>query len=195
MANTDNVRVRIVKVLDANGICTEADLAAALVGLDDVDVVNLSLGGFSHSDHPPVLLQAALATLLENFDRAVVAAAGNEGSDDRPYWPAAFAGTSLPFARQVVSVAAHDGSQLCPWSNSGPWVDLAAPGSDIVSTYVTHPEFPTGFARWSGTSFAAPFVVAAVAARHEAAGTIQSAVEKVRSAAATQNYSGYPGLL
>lgn len=195
MANTDNVRVRIVKVLDANGMCTEADLATALVGLDDVDIVNLSLGGFSHSDHPPVLLQAALARLLEDSDRAVVAAAGNEGSDDRPYWPAAFAGTSLPFARQVVSVAAHDGSELCPWSNSGPWVDLAAPGSDIVSTYVTHPEFPTGFARWSGTSFSAPFVVAAVAANHATTGTIASAVEKVRSAAAAQSYSGYPGLL
>jgi thermitase len=195
MANTDNVRVRIVKVLDANGMCTEADLATALIGLDDVDIVNLSLGGFSHSDHPPVLLQAALARLLEDSDRAVVAAAGNEGSDDRPYWPAAFAGTSLPFARQVVSVAAHDGSRLCPWSNSGPWVDLAAPGSDIVSTYVTHPDFPTGFARWSGTSFSAPFVVAAVAAKHATTGTIASAVENVRSAAAAQSYSGYPGLL
>ena len=84
MANTDNVRVRIVKVLDANGMCTEADLATALIGLDDVDIVNLSLGGFSHSDHPPVLLQAALARLLEGSDRAVSAAAGNEGSDDRP---------------------------------------------------------------------------------------------------------------
>jgi thermitase len=194
MANTDNVRVRIVKVLDANGICTEADLAAALVGLDDVDIVNLSLGGFSHSDHPPVLLQAALASLLQNRDRAVVAAAGNEGSDGRPYWPAGFAGTSLPFARQVVSVAAHDGSQLCPWSNSGPWVDLAAPGSDIVSTYVTHPEFPTGFARWSGTSFAAPFVVAAVAATHASTGSVATAVDKVRSTAAEHSYSGYPGL-
>ena len=198
MANTDNARVRIVKVLDANGVCTEADLATALAGLDDVDIVNLSLGGFSHADNPPVLLRAALAGLLENSDRAVVAAAGNEGSDDRPYWPAAFAGTGFPFARQVLSVAAHDGSQLCHWSNRGPWVDLAAPGSDIVSTYVTHPEFPTGFARWSGTSFAAPFVVAAVvaavAAGNATTGTIQGAVEKVRSAAAAQSYSGYPGL-
>ena len=194
MANTGNVRVRIVKVLDANGICTESDLATALVGLDDADIVNLSLGGFSQSDSPPVLLQAALGSLLQNQDRAVIAAAGNEGSDDRPYWPAAFAGTSLPFARQVVSVAAHDGSRLCPWSNSGPWVDLAAPGSDIVSTYVTHPEFPTGFARWSGTSFAAPFVVAAVAVSHATTGTIASAVDTVRSAAAAHSFSGYPGL-
>jgi thermitase len=194
MANTDNVRVRIVKVLDANGMCTESDLATALGDLADVDIVNLSLGGFSDDDNPPVLLQAALALLLENQDRAVVAAAGNEGSAGRPYWPAAFAGTSLPFADQVVSVAAHDGSQLCPWSNTGPWVDLAAPGSDIVSTYVTHANFPTGFARWSGTSFAAPFVAAAIAGEHPATGTIAAAVEAVKKDAVAQQYGGYPGL-
>jgi subtilisin family serine protease len=194
MANTDNARVRIVKVLDANGICTEADLATALVGLGDVDIVNLSLGGFSDSDAPPVLLQATLAQLLENRDCAVVAAAGNEGSDDRPFWPAAFAGTSLPFAQQVVSVAAHDGAQLCPWSNSGPWVDLAAPGSGIVSTYVTQPGFQSGFASWSGTSFAAPFVVAAVAQARTSAGTIADAVKMTRSEAAARSYGGYPGL-
>ena len=194
MANTARVRVRIVKVLDANGMCTETDLATALVGLGDVDIVNLSLGGFSHDDHPPVLLQAALARLLEGHDRAVTAAAGNEGSDGRPYWPAAFARTSLPFAGQVVSVAAHDGAQLCPWSNSGPWVDLAAPGSDIVSTYVVHDDFPTGFARWSGTSFSAPFVAAAVAESHAETGTITDAVAAVKKKAAAQTYGGYPGL-
>lgn len=194
LAHTDNVRVRIVKVLDANGICTEADLAAALVALEDVDIVNLSLGGFSHRNKPPVLLAAALAKMLENTDRAVVAAAGNDGNDTRPFWPAGFAGTNLPFAHQVVSVAAHDGSQICPWSNKGPWVDMAAPGSDIVSTYVTHADFPTGFARWSGTSFAAPFVAAAIAARHAATGTISGAVKEVRQQALAQRYGGIPGL-
>jgi thermitase len=194
MANTDNVRVRIVKVLDANGMCTETDLAAALVGLRDVDIVNLSLGGFSHADNPPVLLRAALAKLLQDADRAVVAAAGNEGIDGRPYWPAAFAGTELPFASKVVAVAAHDGSQLCPWSNRGPWVDLAAPGSEIVSTYVTHADFPTGFARWSGTSFAAPFVAAAIAASHATTGSIADAVQDVKKKSIAQRYGGYPGL-
>jgi thermitase len=197
MANTDNAMVRIVKVLDANGVCREADLAAALVGLadrGDADIVNLSLGGFSHADHPPVLLQAALGRLLQGRDRVAVAAAGNEGSDGPPYWPAAFARTALPFASQVVSVAAHDGSQLCPWSNKGTWVDLAAPGSDIVSTYVTHADFPSGFARWSGTSFAAPFVAAAIAGSRTASGTIASAVQEVRNQAATRSYDGYPGL-
>jgi len=196
MDNTDNARVRIVRVLDANGICTEAALADALVALadDDIDIVNLSLGGFSHDDLPPALLSAALGRILENHDRGVVAAAGNEANDRRPYWPAAFAGTTLPFAPQVVAVAAHDGSQLCAWSNAGPWVSLTAPGSDIVSTYVTHRDFPTGFARWSGTSFAAPFVVAAIAANRARTETIAEAVAAVREQAAARRFSGYPGL-
>jgi|HubBroStandDraft_1064217.scaffolds.fasta_scaffold15188_3 thermitase len=196
MTHTDNARVRIVRVLDANGICTEAALADALVALadDDVDLVNLSLGGFSHGDSPPALLSAALARVLENRDRAVVAAAGNEGSAGHPYWPAAFAGTTLPFARKVVAVAAHNGSQVCTWSNTGPWVTLTAPGSDIVSTYVTHASFPSGFARWSGTSFAAPFVVAAIAASRAGVETIAEAVAAVREQAAARSFSGYPGI-
>jgi thermitase len=194
MARTRNARVRIVKVLGADGICTETELAEALTALDGVDILNLSLGGFSHGDNPPVLLRAALAAALQGKDRVVVAAAGNEGSESRPYWPAGFAGTSFPFADQVVSVAAHDGSQLCSWSNKGPWVDLAAPGSEIVSTYVTHEQFPTGFARWSGTSFAAPHVAAAIADRHTPAGTIADAVAEIRKEALARHYDGYPGI-
>ena len=194
MSQTSNARVRIIKVLDANGMCTEVDLAAALFALQDVEIVNLSLGAFSHDDQPPLLLQAALAALLDGHDRAVVAAAGNEGSDGRPYWPAAFAGTSAPFAGQVLAVAAHDGSQVCSWSNTGPWVGLTAPGSDITSTYVTHEDFPTGFARWSGTSFAAPYVAAAIAANYRTGSTVAGAVELVRTDAATRTFSSYPGL-
>lgn len=194
MSQTSNARVRVVKVLDAGGICTEAQLATALSALDDVDVVNLSLGGFSQDNQPPLLLGAALGDLLTGQDRAVVAAAGNEGSAGPPYWPAAFAGSDAGFASQVLAVAAHDGSALCSWSNTGPWVSLAAPGSDITSTYVTHDGFPTGFASWSGTSFSVPYVAAAIAANHGAGQTVASAVEQVRSAAAAHSFGSYPGL-
>jgi thermitase len=195
MSQTTNARVRIVKVLDANGMCSEISLVAALTALEDTDVVNLSLGGFSHEDHPPVLLHRALDHLLTGHDRVVVAAAGNEGNSQRPYWPAAFSGTAEPFAQQVLAVAAHDGTEVCSWSNTGPWVDLTAPGSDITSTYVTHTDFPTGFAQWSGTSFAAPYVAAHVAARHQAGGTVADAAELVLKEAAGQAFNGYPGLV
>jgi thermitase len=193
LGRTDNARVRIIKVLDANGVCREHELANALMTMDSTDVVNLSLGGFTDGDKPPVMLAKALAAMLHQKDRVVVAAAGNEGQD-RPYWPAAFAGSGHAFAEQIVAVAAHDGTALCSWSNTGDWVSMSAPGSDIVSTYVTHDDFPTGFARWSGTSFAAPYVVGVIAHSHASVGSIRDAVADVRKQAAAATYGGYPSL-
>jgi thermitase len=194
MSSTSNARVRIVKVLDASGLCTESQLVTALLNLPPAEVVNLSLGGFTADDQPPAILSYALGRLLTGVDRVVVAAAGNEGTVDEPYWPAAFAGTDLPWAGQVLAVAAHDGSSVCDWSNTGAWVSLAAPGSDITSTYVTQGEFTSGVARWSGTSFAAPRVAAAIAEHHTSAGTVVGAVAQVRADASTRSFGPYPGL-
>ena len=96
----------------------------------------------------------------------VVASAGNDGVC-RPAYPAAFDG--------VVSVAALGPDGPAPFSNWGSWVRACAPGVDVASTfyigncaekekYGVDPDTYTGWALWSGTSFAAP-VVAAVLAR------------------------------
>ncbi|MGI5237423.1 S8 family peptidase [Dactylosporangium sp. CA-139066] len=191
---TDAAQIRIVKVLDSFGVCTEADLAAAISGLTDVDVLNLSLGGFSVGDQPPAVLAAALSTFLSGTGRVVVAAAGNDGIQDRPFWPAAFTASGSPWAAQVLAVAAHDGNAVCDWSNRGPWVSLVAPGADVVSTFINHPSFASGWAAWSGTSFATPRVVAALVERVAAAGSVQAAAEQVRSEAAQQPIGGFPSL-
>jgi Subtilase family len=148
--------------------------AAATAAKLRLDVLNMSLGGYTRHDRPPVLLVAALTPLMRT-GTVVVAAAGNNSSW-RPFWPAA-----LP---QVIGVGALDGRGPAPYSNYGPWVDACAVGSDIVSTFFdesAHPlpqvelpphpwsnapipaRFP-GYARWSGTSFAAPAVAAAIVA-------------------------------
>lgn len=183
----------VLKVLDTFGVCTEAQLVAALDRLDPaVKIVNLSLGGFTLDDQPPLALQAAMARALTP-DRVAVAAAGNNGNRTNRFWPAAFAGTGQPFSQRVAAVAAHDGERICDWSNAGPWVTLAAPGQDVESTYITHPEFPSGWAQWSGTSFATPRVAAEIAARIGRDGSATAALARVVATAPGQ-YGDYVGL-
>lgn len=183
----------VLKVLDTFGVCTEAQLVAALDRLDPaIKIVNLSLGGFTLDGQPPLALQAAMARALTP-DRVAVAAAGNNGNRSDPFWPAAFAGTGQPWSRRVAAVAAHDGRRICDWSNAGSWVTLAAPGQDVESTYITHPEFPSGWAQWSGTSFATPRVAAEIAARIGRDGSATASLARV-VATATGRYGDYVGL-
>jgi len=193
--NTGAARIRAVRLLDTFGVCTEADLVLALSRLEaDVRLVNLSLGGFTLDNQPPLALAQALSGLVQRQECLIVAAAGNNGQRGIPFWPAAFAGTGQPFAKRVVAVAAHDGKSVCDWSNSGDWVTLAAPGSDVTSTFVRHDLFPSGWALWSGTSFATPYVVASLADRLAKGDTVDAALSSVLLAAEKTTFDGYPGL-
>jgi hypothetical protein len=149
--------------LSASGLGTEETVANALARLDPgVDIVNLSLGCFTQDNLASLPLTNALAALPAQA--AVVAAAGN-GGQNRPFWPAA--------GDQVVAVGAvtqtTNGVVPAEYSNYGPWVDACANG-DRVSTYVDGslelletPVVFAGFARWVGTSFAAPHVAGRLA--------------------------------
>jgi subtilisin family serine protease len=133
--------------------------AASRIGPHGPDVVVMSLGAYTDDDQPP-----PLAAWIENYlgDSVVVAAAGNSAST-RPVFPAALPG--------VVAVGALDSRGRAPFSNYGGWVDACAPAVDVVSTFFTHFDEMVngtsrcfrGWARWSGTSFAAPKVAAAIA--------------------------------
>lgn len=91
----------------------------------------------------------------------VVFAAGNEGKAHPGFY--ASLPTLYPELERgwVAVVATVQGGSLAPWSNrcgsAATWC-MAAPGSQIVSTYINN-----GYAVAGGTSFAAPVVSAAVA--------------------------------
>jgi len=54
----------------------------------DIDIVNLSLGGYTDDDSSPLAIASALRAMRTRRG-VVVAAAGNAGRT-RPFWPAAF---------------------------------------------------------------------------------------------------------
>jgi hypothetical protein len=113
----------------------------------------------------------------------VVAAAGNDGVDRRAY-PAAFAESDVvPGIVPLVSVGAYntDGKTKAYFSNHGSWVTQWEVGTSVVSTFpqvnamasaefaaddrgsADSDDFTGGFARWSGTSFAAAIHAAKLA--------------------------------
>jgi subtilisin family serine protease len=104
---------------------------------------------------------------VQGLSTVVVASAGNDATC-QPCYPAAF--------ENVVAVAALGPGGPAGFSNYGNWVRACAPGVDLVSTFFTNAQGPepapagypepdkyVGWARWSGTSFSGPVVVAALA--------------------------------
>lgn len=196
--HTDRAALRVIRALNTFGVCTEDELIAALGRLHpDTKVINLSLGGFTADGSAPLGVRAALEQALSGVDRVVVAAAGNDGNRSDPFWPAAFADAGESWSGQVLAVAAHDGSNLCSWSNAGPWVSVVAPGADVRSTYIDHALFPEGWAQWSGTSFAAPRVVAELSARIDSeVGAVTAANQLMADLrTANQRFGGHLGLI
>jgi len=101
----------------------------------------------------------ASLTLDRSVERSILAgvtyvvAAGNDGADACLKSPARI--------DEVLTVAATDAADQRPaWSNTGPCVDLFAPGVQVTSSYVRS---DTDQATGSGTSMAAPHVAAVAA--------------------------------
>lgn len=143
------VQILPVRVLDASGNGDDDELALGIIWAVDngADILNLSIGGAI----PSTLLEGAIDHALAN-GVLVVVAAGNDGATGNvPSYPAAY--------RQVLAVGSTDSSdRRSIFSNTGEYLDIAAPGSWIVSTW------PGGrYQTSSGTSMAAPFVAGAAA--------------------------------
>jgi hypothetical protein len=113
---------------------------------DGVQVINLSLAG-----PPNTVLEDTLVQLSGPLGITFVAASGNAGPRADPAYPAAY--------DSVIAVTAVDRNGTAyRRAGRGPHVDLAAQGVEVWTAASIEG------ARWkTGTSFAAPFVTAAVA--------------------------------
>jgi membrane-anchored mycosin MYCP len=147
---------------------TAWDVARAMVSfLDrDVAILNLSLGCYTDDNQPPLLMQRAIQIMTPRL--LVVAAAGNhrQPTRPRPFWPAAL--------DDVIAVGAYgDDYRPAPFTPHAPWVDVVAPGVDIVTNYFDgcvaveddKPKQFTRYAKWQGTSFAAGLATGEIASR------------------------------
>ncbi|MFS1511252.1 S8 family peptidase [Chengkuizengella sp. SCS-71B] len=135
-----DVKIMSVRVLDRDGFGTNEGVANGITYAADngADVINLSLGSPSSSRVVEDAVNYA-------WDRGVVvvAAAGNAGNRKRNY-PAYYTNT--------IAVAATDeNDRKASFSTFGSWVDVAAPGVDIVST-----RLGGGYVSYNGTSMASP---------------------------------------
>ena len=138
-----------IRAFPPTGMSDAFTVAAAVKYAADhgAAVINLSLGSSEPSD--------LLATAILDARRrgiTVVAAVGNDDSETDPQFPSTLA--------EVIATTAIDlGGHKASFSNFGSHVDVSAPGVSLISTYPGG----GGYARWSGTSFAAPFAAAEAA--------------------------------
>ncbi|PZD93922.1 peptidase S8 [Paenibacillus sambharensis] len=144
---TWNNKVLPVKVLDSSGSGTTYSVAEGIIWATDhgAKVINMSLGNYASAE----FLHDAVRYAYDH-DVVLVAASGNDNTE-RPGYPAAYP--------EVFAVAATDSSgRKASFSNYGGYIDVAAPGATIPSTYPGNQ-----YAALSGTSMACPHVAALAA--------------------------------
>ncbi|WP_117148935.1 S8 family serine peptidase [Paraliobacillus zengyii] len=136
-----------VKVANKAGDAYLSDILAAIDWSieNQMDIINISLGATTDS----VILEESVNNAYQN-NILVVASAGNDGlgdvSSDVVTYPAKY--------DSVIAVAATDkNDQGASFSATGPQIEIAAPGVNIMSTSLNN-----AYGFMDGTSAAAPFV-------------------------------------
>ncbi len=141
-----NCRLMAVKMIDPDmlGPLSRAAVAIEYAVNNGADILSNSWGM-----NPPSEFLKDAFDYAYSMGVVSVAAAGNDASN-RVFYPAGYP--------HVIGVAAtNEGDGRASFSNFGNWVDIAAPGVNILSLYFA------GTRIWQGTSMACPHVSGACA--------------------------------
>jgi subtilisin family serine protease len=163
--------VVVERVLGVSGLTWESRLIKQIHDAlaRSPDIISMSAGCYTRRNIPPLGFQTLWEERLSQLGGVVLVGAAGNDSRAAPFWPAAF-----PWCVGVGSMS-RDGQRRSWFSNHGAWVDVYAPGEEIVNAYA-HMKYKTivkgevrdtsaGIVKWSGTSFSTPIVTGLIAAR------------------------------
>ena len=145
-----NVRLMPIKILNSDGAGNIGDFARGIRYAVDhgARVINISAG----IEYPSSSMHDAIQYAV-NHNVVVVASSGNT-PDGNPRYPAGY--------EETIAVSATDAADgIAPFSSYGAYVDVAAPGTNMVST--SWDQGRLGYEWASGTSSSAPLVTGAAA--------------------------------
>jgi subtilisin family serine protease len=165
-------QVHVANIFGTGGSARESDVAMSLKAAFGFgcEIVHITASCLTRKNVPPMALEAWLEQLRLYKGAICVAEAGNNYTR-RPAWPGAFPDVL------AVGALATDWRHRADFSNYGGWVDVYAPGENLINAmgsgtytcqitpHVGQERTFSGLAQWSGTSFSAPIVTGLIAAR------------------------------
>jgi len=165
-------KIVVRSVFDIAGSALESDFVPKLYKgfADGAEIFHVTVSSPTQDYLPLMAFEAWMEDLRQHKGVVCVVPAGNYDSS-KPHWPAAFPGLIS------VGALATDWRSRAYFSDYGGWVDVYAPGRDLVNAYATgiytcHVEPYVGqtrefygMAKWSGTSFSTPIVTGLIASR------------------------------
>ena len=192
-------QVHVENIFATAGSALESEVAKELNAAFGFgfEIVHITASCHTRKNIPPQALEAWLELLRPYKGVVCVAEAGNNHTQ-RPAWPGAFP--------DVLSVGAlaTDWRHRADFSNYGGWVDVYAPGENLINAFGSGTytcQIPpnagdertfSGLAQWSGTSFSAPIVTGLIAARMARCG--ESAREAAAALLAKARAQTLPGV-
>jgi Subtilase family len=177
-----DAEIRVANIFDTAGSALESEFVPRLNAAFGFgcEILHLTASCTTRNNSQLIALDAWLELFRQYKGVICVAPAGNNHTR-RPSFPAA-----SPHVISVGALAA-DGHSRAYFSNYGGWVDVYAPGQNLINAFAAgvyicqispyggetrtfQPYSPEGsqecgLAQWSGTSFSAPIVTGLIAAR------------------------------